>query len=164
MVPGLDLQLRVVIKALHDVVAPALDPANQLAQEQLGLSLATLAFVQSRLPYLHAGSRQQLANAVALATAVADAAQTAKFGAQIASAQALLDDPGSSFPDLEGMRGKLLDAVSAVVEQTPSPHRTAVAKAVIAASKPQFDLARAWSLPAGFELNPEEVPALETLL
>lgn len=39
-----------------------------------------------------------------------------------------------------------------------------VSAAVIAASKPQFDLARAWSMPAGFELDPVEVPALEMLL
>jgi hypothetical protein len=58
MIISLDLQLRVVIKALREVVAPALDPANELAKEQLGLSIATLAVVQARLPYLHAGLRQ----------------------------------------------------------------------------------------------------------
>lgn len=165
MVPGLDLQLRVVMKALRDVVAPAVDPANQLAQEQLGLSLATLAMVQSRLPYLHAGSRRELTNAVALATAVAKAAETARLDEQIASAQALLDNPDGLFTDLESTRGALLAAVSALVEETQDPpRRTAISKAVIAASKPQFDLVRAWSLPAGFEPDPEEVPALETLI
>jgi hypothetical protein len=40
----------------------------------------------------------------------------------------------------------------------------AIARAIIAASKPQCDLARAWCLPAGFELHPGEVPPLAELL
>ena len=42
MVPDADLQLSVVIKALSEVVAPAVDPANRLAVEQLHLSIATI--------------------------------------------------------------------------------------------------------------------------
>lgn len=165
MVISLDLQLRVVLKALREVVAPAVDPTNQLAAEQLALSIATLAMVQSRLPYIHAGSRQELSNAVTLATVVVNAAETTKLQGQIASAQALLENPGSTLTDLESTRSKLLTAISTLVEETQDPaRRTAVSAAVIAASKPQFDLARAWSLPAGFELDPVEVPALETLL
>ena len=165
MIISLDLQLRVVMKALREVVAPALDPANHLAEEQLGLSIATLAMVQSRLPYIHVASRQEVSNALTLAEAVGNAAGTTQLDDHIASAQAVLDNPSSTLDDLQSARGALLTAVSTVVEQAQDPaRRTAVSTAVIAASKLQFDLARAWSLPAGFEPDPDEVPALETLL
>lgn len=165
MVISLDLQLRVVLKALREVVGPAVDPANQLAAEQLALSIMTLAMVQSRLPYIHAGSRQELSNAVTLATAVVNAAETTKLHDQIATAQALLENPGSTLTDLENTRSKLLNAISSLVKETQDPvRRAAVSAAVIAASMPQFDLARAWSLPAGFELDPVEIRALEALL
>jgi hypothetical protein len=36
------LQLKAVIKAMTDVVLPALDPKNQLAQEQANLCIRTL--------------------------------------------------------------------------------------------------------------------------
>ncbi|NDK91451.1 hypothetical protein GYA93_17985 [Gordonia desulfuricans] len=41
--------LRAVIKSLRDVVAPAVDPGDPMAQEQLALSLGTLEFLHSRL-------------------------------------------------------------------------------------------------------------------
>jgi len=74
MIPDADLQLSVVIKALRDVVAQAVDPGNRVAAEQLQLSIATLGLLKARLPLLHQCARRELANAISLGEALAAAA------------------------------------------------------------------------------------------
>lgn len=161
MVPDADLQLAVVIKALRDVVAPAVDPANKLAIEQLHLSIATIGLVQRGLPLAHARARRELLNAVALADAVTAAGGTL----DVAAAGAALADPAADEPRLDEVRRALLAAVEgAVAAAAGTPRETAVARAVIAASKPQCDLARAWGGASGFEVEPDALPALEDLL
>lgn len=161
MVPDADLQLAVVIKALRDVVAPAVDPANKLAIEQLHLSIATIGLVQRGLPLAHARARRELLNAIALAEAVADAGGCADHG----PAQAALADPAADEARLDGERRDLLAVVEAAVAAAAGTAReTAVARAVIAASKPQCDLARAWCAPSGFEVEPDALPPLDELL
>lgn len=161
MVPDTDLQLAVVIKALRDVVAPAVDPANKLAIEQLHLSIATIGLVQRGLPLAHARARRELLNAVALAEAVAAVGSPIDGGA----AQAALGDPAADEPRLDSERRALLAAVEgAVTAAAGTTRETAVARAVIAASKPQCDLARAWCAASGFEVEPDALPALDDLL
>src|SRR3546814_16465351 len=69
MIPDLDLQLQVVIKALQDTVMPAVDPAHRMAIEQLGLSIATLSMVRERLPLAGLREWQDPAHALALGRA-----------------------------------------------------------------------------------------------
>jgi hypothetical protein len=162
MVPDIDLQLRVVIKALRDVVLPAVDSGNRLALEQLHLSIATLGMVEARLPLAGSRLRAELANAIALA----EAADAAALAAPLSAAKAVLEDPRADGRDLEIHKARLLTAVSTLVDGAPGDGARAdsLARAVVAASKPQFDLIRAWCLPAGFEPDPNEVPPIERLL
>jgi len=161
MVPDAELQLAVVIKALRDVVAPAVDPGNKPAIEQLHLSIATIGLVQRGLPLAHARARQELLNALGLAEAV-----TAAGGAvDDAAARAALADPAADEARLDAVRRAVLVAVEqAVADAAGTARESAVARAVVQASKAQCDLARAWSAPAGFEVEPGAVPALEALL
>ncbi|KQX24245.1 MULTISPECIES: hypothetical protein [unclassified Sphingomonas] len=159
MQPDPDLQLRVAIKALRDVVMPSLDPENALANEQLQLTLATLEMVRSRLPMVHEVARKELENAVDLARSV-DPEET--IAGMIASAEELLGDSASTTSAIDASRISLLDEVSKSLNcVTDSERRMVLARSVIAASKSQCDLARGWSLPGGFERDPQEVPILE---
>lgn len=162
MVPDIDLQLRVVIKALRDVVAPAIDPGNRLAAEQLHLSIATLGMVEARLPLAGRRVRAELANAIAMA----EAADAAALAAPLSEARAALENPRADGRDLEMHKARLLTAVSTLIDDVPEDgaRTDSLARAVIAASKPQFDLIRAWCLPAGFEPDPDEVVPIEGLL
>jgi hypothetical protein len=162
MVPDIDLQLRVVIKALRDVVLPAVDSGNRLAVEQLHLSIATLGMVEARLPLAGRRVRAELANAIALA----EAADAAALAAPLFAAKAALEDPRADGRDLEMHKARLLTGVSTLVDEAPGNGARAdsLARAVVAASKPQFDLIRAWCLPAGFEPDPGEVAPIEGLL
>jgi len=162
MIPDPDLQLSVAIKALRDVVAPAVNPADAVAVEQLHLALATLSMVRSRLPFIHAVARQELANALLLAAAVDT---QGRIGELIAQGREMLENPAITTAEIDVIRGSLLDAVSNHIVSISDPDRQkSIAKAVIAHSRPQCDLARAWSLPAGFEPDPDEIMAIERLL
>lgn len=53
MQPGIDLRLRTMMKALADVVMPAIDPGNRMAQEQAGIILGSLDMLREQIDYAH---------------------------------------------------------------------------------------------------------------
>lgn len=161
MQPDPDLQLAVVIKTLRDVVLPSLSADNSLAVEQLHLALATLDMLRSQLPLIHTVARKELENAIGLAHAVKDEA----VGPTIARAEALLRDATAGTQAVDALRAALLEEVSDSVNRVVgADERKETARAVLAASKAQCDLARAWSVQGGFERNPEQLPALDSLI
>ncbi|MFW2830315.1 hypothetical protein [Sphingomonas sp. ID0503] len=160
MIPDLDLQLQVVLKALRDTVMPAIEPAQRMAVEQLGLSIATLAMVRARLPYAAAREWQDLSDAVALAKAVA----SDRLARSITHGEALLAKVCPEPRALTAARQAILTEVSAEVNDAQGDRAEALMRIVIEKSKPSTDLARAWSKVAGFEPDPAEVPELESLL
>lgn len=162
MVPDTDLQLQVVLKALREVVMPAVDPANGVALEQLHLAIVTLDLVRSRLPLRHARIRQELRNARALAGEVSAAGGGGGLAEAILEAETLLLDPEANEATLDATRLRILSAVEDAVAVSNGDR--AIARAVIAATRPQTDLARAWCLPAGFDVDPQDLPALDSLL
>jgi hypothetical protein len=162
MVPDADLQLAVAIKALTEVVAPAIDPADRLAIEQLHLSIATIGLVRNGLALQHRRARRELANAIDLAEAVATAGAPAP--ASLNEAHGALEDATRDEAALDAVRRELLEQIEASVASTAGmPAEQNVARAVVAGSRAQFDLARAWCQPAGFEVKPG-LPSLELLL
>src|SRR3954452_4273924 len=54
----MDNALGAAIRALEEVVAPAIDPADPLAAEQLVLVIDSLRFLRERLDHLHDRARQ----------------------------------------------------------------------------------------------------------
>ena len=163
MVPDAELQLDVALKALREVVLPAVDPANGVAIEQLHLAMMTIGLVRERLPLRHRRARQELRNALDMAERLAALGAGGEAVASLAdAARGLLADPAADEAALSTVRCALLAALEAVV--AASGGDVAIARAVVAASKAQTDLARAWCLPAGFEVGAEDLPALDTLL
>ena len=90
-----DTGLAAVLKALNDI-APALDPADYLAQEQLRLSVDYIAFLRRRLDLLHGRERFDLSHQVALAEillAHLPAEATGAIARELGPARAALEDP-----------------------------------------------------------------------
>ncbi|MCK9285355.1 MAG: hypothetical protein M0P39_13860, partial [Rhodocyclaceae bacterium] len=54
------LQVQTVIKAMTDVVLPAVDPNNKLAQEQARLVIGMLHLVMQRQPLMYRYDRDEL--------------------------------------------------------------------------------------------------------
>ena len=60
-------QLQTVIKAMTDVILPAVDPNNKLAQEQAGLVIAILNLIAQRMPLIYRYEGEELARFLELA-------------------------------------------------------------------------------------------------
>jgi hypothetical protein len=171
MVPDLDLQLQVALKALRETVAPAVDPANKVAIEQLHLSIATIAIVRDRLPQARRFARRQMTDALALADSVARAARTdpsidlAALDAALATGEALLVDPDAETADFEASNAIVTEATLAVINAAQnSAAIAAIDAAVLRASAPGIERGRAWFLSAGFEPDPTAIRPLAALL
>lgn len=171
MVPDFDLQLQAVLKALSDTVAPALDPANKVAMEQLHLSIATIAMVRDHLPLARRFARRQLEDALDLARAVAEAARAdpaigvAALDIAVAVTPALLTDPTADTADFEAGSATLTAATLVVINAGQnSAAIAAIDAAVLQASRPAIERSRAWFLSAGFEPGPTVIRPLTALL
>ena len=167
MIPDSDLQLRVVIKALSEVVAPAIDATDRVAIEQLQLSLATLSMLHSRLPLERRRVSKELAHAINLATATGQALgeSPAILSAALPTARAALQNVDCDTANLGALRRVLLSAVSACVDELEQPAlRRRIGRAVVVASEPAIELASAWCAQAGFEADPARLGSLDHLL
>lgn len=171
MVPDLDLQLQVAIKALRDAVAPAVDPGNRAAVEQLNLTIATLGMVRERLPLAHRLARRRLADALALADALIAAAavdpglRVAALADEVAGGRAALASPETDTAMLEGSYDRVNQATVALIAAAQGgPARAAIDRAVWQGSAPVIETSRAWCLPAGFEPDPKAVRPIADLL
>ena len=52
MTPDIDVRLQSVIKAIEQVILPALDPNNPLAREQAALAIGHLHMIRGQWPYM----------------------------------------------------------------------------------------------------------------
>jgi hypothetical protein len=171
MVPDLDLQLQVTIKALTDNVMPAVDPANKMAVEQLHLTVATLTMVRSRLPIARRFTRRSLEDDIAMLDSlhglmpVADTAQADALANATARARTLLADPEADTNALEDYRTILAEITVSIIRELQSgPAAAAVESLILDATRRSIERRRAWCLPSGFEPYPSRIPAIEALL
>lgn len=169
-------QIKAVIKAMTDVILPAVDPEHKLAQEQARLCIGTLQLVLNRLPLDFAFQRDELERFLALARALANAAasqpaagealaelsQTAEKGADVLQrAQA---DPA----ELETANFDLREKIGALVPRLYANAELAeledVSNLLIENAGEQLVRDRAWLIDQGWEANPDALPPIETLI
>lgn len=168
-----DNALRASIKALNDVVLPALDPADPLAMEQLRLVASFLEFLRGPLPYLHGRNRFELSAYLELGRRLLPEARlcsaevVASLESGIAAGAALLMRADASIDAMQSATAELSAAISALVRVVASADdavRHRVEQAVVSASKPLLDMERSWALPQGFELDAASLPPLASAL
>ncbi|MBD0860331.1 hypothetical protein IA539_03790 [Gordonia sp. zg691] len=167
MIDHSETALTAVIKSLQDVVAPAVDTADPVAQEQLALAVGTLSFLRARLSDLHARERAQLRRAVALgreiAMAVGDAA--GRLGDSAEAGERLLTTAGAADEQLRAVEASIHADVRALLRSGLSNEDTrAVERAVLRNTAERIDFERSWYLPMGFDPDPASVSGLEELL
>lgn len=165
-----DNDFRAAAKALMDVVAPAIDPQNPLARQQLKLVVDWLDFYRSRLPYnqdrerLELGVQLETARAIAIAAPEAASAVLQKAIDAAAKVQAGL---GPRPVEVREVTAQLEDRISAVVRQSAAfdaPARRNIERIVVRDTKHLLDAQRAWFLPQSIEPDPDAIPALEAAL
>jgi len=171
-----DLQIQSMIKALMDVVLPAIDPANKLAQEQARLVIGTLALMSKQLPLqfrfdcdelerliaFSAELQQQSANAGSVATQCAALAEkTAAAADVLGRAQA---GPAKVLNAVRELRAASGEVISAVFREADEATQDRVQRTVLAMSAAQLLRDRAWLLSQNWEPDPAAVPSIESLL
>ena len=165
-----DNDFRAAAKALLDVVAPAIDPQNPLARQQLKLVVEWLDFYRSRLPYNQDRERLELAVQLETAQAIASVAPTAAvtaLRAAIGAAATIHAGLGPRPVEVRAVTARLEDEISAVVRLSPGfnePARQSIERVIVRDAKVLLDAQRAWFLPQGIEPDPEAIPPLDVAL
>ena len=168
MTPDIELQLQVIVKSLKDNVAPAIDKDNQLAQEQMHLSLAALQFTIEHLPFVHAYLQKDLENNIQLAKKMMALPcckpWESKLLAAVSIADEAINNPKKGFIELQQESRSLREVVCSIVSETADTDEALdVYALVLTDSAGNLEMGRAWNKSKGFEPNPDEVPELHTL-
>lgn len=166
-----ELQLESMMKAMEDIVLPAVDPDNRLAQEQARLVIATLRLVAQRGPLAWHFERDELARYVALAKQLDERANAgdAKDGAVLDDLRAatrhgadVLDRARAAPAELEQASYVLRARVGALVEwareNADGDQYAQVARAVLDNAEVELERERALVIDIGFEPDPEDLP------
>jgi hypothetical protein len=165
MVPDIDLQLQVAIKALRDAVSPAVDPADKVATEQLQLVIASLTMARERLPVERRMVRRLLEDDMALARRIAATVpDDGGLSDRIEDAQAALCDPELGTSELASIRAKLTEKSASTIASAGPAGLSALAPVVVDGSRVALARLRSWCQPSGFEPDSSQVMPLSTLL
>jgi hypothetical protein len=170
------IQIKSALKALTDVVLPAVDPNNKLAQEQGKLVIGLLSLLAQQLPLQYRFDRDELKRLVACAQQLHEAAQggsgtqaalAALTDAARAGSQALFS-AGTTPEELQqavrALRAATGELVTQVHRDGEPACRAAVQSLVLALSKEQLLRERSMLLMQGWEPDPAAIPALTSLL
>ncbi|WLP89063.1 hypothetical protein [Gordonia sp. NB41Y] len=159
--------LRAVIKSLRDVVAPAVDPGDPMAQEQLALSLGTLEFLHSRLDRSDARARFELRARLHLARGlhVVLPSGSVQMAEAMEQAEGLLGNVDAQVAELRAASARLGAVVAQVMaSEVDAEVRTAMETAVLDGSEALVEFERSWYRPLGFDPHPESIRSLDDIL
>jgi hypothetical protein len=145
------LQIQTAIKAMLDVVLPAVDANNKLAQEQARLVIGTLSLVLQRLPLTYRYERDELSRFLALAdtlqgqTKVLPGAQEAlhELATAVEQGEDVLDRARAEPSELEAanfqlrpVRGQPVRHAAARQQHRDRPRQGAAAARALLADRP----------------------------
>lgn len=167
MIPDIQLQLKTVVKSLKDNVLPSVDPSNELAQQQIQLSMATLEMALNNLPVIHGVLRKDLQQhqlmAQAMLAVVSKPENQTRLRELMANTEACLQDPTQGFTELQLAARKLRAGIGTVIADSDSD-AVQVERVVLEHCEASLNLGRALNKPTGFEPAPEQVPSVQSLL
>jgi hypothetical protein len=160
--------LRAAVRAMNDVVIPAIDPRDPLAVEQAKIVARLLDLVEQRIDLSHERARFEASHYLDVAMAIRD--DTAVYSPMLAAViddetaavGAILADPSASTVTVRDAATMLAELVSASVRagrNAPAGRRTE--HAVLSAAGELLTAQRAWFLPQGWESDPSIIPTPE---
>lgn len=171
-----DIQIQSMIKSMTDVVLPAIDSDNKLAQEQAQITVAMLQLMQKQLPLAFRYDRDELARLQTLGEELAeharggDRTETAAETLEASSEHALgvLDRARAEPTELQDAIKLLRADVGTLIQtlfQEGDPNSRALARSmVLNATADQLLRERAWLIEQGWEPDPEAIPPIKELL
>jgi hypothetical protein len=166
-----DVALKSVVRALSDVVAPAIDPNAALAKEQLRLAVEYLNFAITRVDHLYERAafelRQHLEMAKAVRQVVAGLPVAAVLDSPVVHGENLVSVTSLRIDDLRQASTALAAGITTVIrelEASDKQLRSDLGRTVAVATKDRIAFERSWYAPLGIDPNRDEVPELQVLL
>lgn len=171
-----DIQIQSVLKAMNDVVLPALDPNNPLAQEQARLCMGMLALMAERLPLQYRFDCDELARLLALSSRLQQLAEAHRLAPEPMStlvektrvAADVLDRARAEPSEVLGAIRALRAATGRLIQVASTEGRADevgdLERLVLDASKEQLLRDRSWVVGQGWEIDPAAIPSIETLI
>jgi len=175
------VNLASTIRALVEVVAPAVDPHNARAREQLNLSVDHLSFLLERIDHLHERHYFELRHRFELASTLLAETKDEQFGAREALRRVLedcIDQIGASEEQAQtGMalampipiatlRHCLAEMSVAIADMVragqtlSSDARDRIERCVLAQSGASIAFERVWYVPLGFDAHARDMGTL----
>lgn len=162
-----DIQLKTAIRALSEVILPAVDSSNALAVEQTQVVIGLLELMAARLPRQFQYDCDELARLLVLSRSLpaaddgALATAVAHGGEVLARAQC---GPQELVEAIRALRAASGAVIGALYRDGDAGTRALVSAQVLAHAEQQLLRERAWLAPQGWEMQPHSVPAIEDLL
>jgi hypothetical protein len=165
--------LQAAVRAMEEVVIPALDPEHPLAREQAHLVARYLALFSQRLNFIGARNRFELQRYLEIARDLQGDARTVSAAIGEALDRAIADgmalhDEVSALPSQWQAAARELAAVLTALVRTVSTgdpiQRRRIEERVLDGSRQLLEMQRAWFLPQGWELDPDALPQIQALL
>lgn len=170
-----DIGLKSVVKALIDTVAPAIDPSDHLAKEQLKLAASYVDFVRQRLLLLHSRERYDLEHYLGLSRQFLDfgppeaSAAVGALRSAVAACLPLAANPTVPTTRIRAATLELAHAVAGIVQaahgewESPDLVRR-IDRAVLEATEDKLEMELLWFQPIGFDPSPRKDKTLEDFL
>ncbi len=165
--------LRAAVKALTDVIAPAISKSDPLALEQLRLVTESLEFIRSRLDdayardYFDLNHHLEMAGLLkAMALPLTESSQ-ALLNRTVDLGDAVSHTPGAPSRDIRTATAGLAAAARLIVREAstmPADYRDKVERCVLSASRSRIEVDRAWFQPMGFDPEPGDQSPLSDVL
>lgn len=171
-----EVQIAAMMKALADVVIPALPPENKLAVEQANLVVGMLNLMKLQLPVQFRFDRDELQRLVETAdslnaVATSDAGTAAaieRIGEPRQRARGALErcqaGPDELYASILELRAALCELVDVCAGSADAAARERIETVLMSMSKAQLLRDRALMKPQRWEPDPAAVPDIETLL
>lgn len=152
MIPSIDDRLASVVRALTDIILPALPPEAGLAIEQSQLAIGHLQIIVAQLAAAPAHEQEEADDARALASALL---AKGEGGAQTRTALATLKGAVAVEDSARDDRVAIHGAIDALVRATSvdgaAVFRAALGTIIVAHQTPRTIKDRAWFAPMGFD-------------
>jgi hypothetical protein len=170
------MKIQTAMKAMTDVVLPAVDPNNKMAQEQARLVVGMLNLLAETLPLAYRYDLDELERSVQLANTLRQqtggiASGAESFASLTASAEAgqdVLERARAEPVELENavfdLRAKIGALITSTYGKADASLRHDLTAAVLTTVKEQLVRERVWVLSQGWEPDPASLPSIETLI
>jgi hypothetical protein len=166
MTPNPNIRLQSLVHTLEQVIFPAVDPANSLANEQCGLVLAQLRMLIRHMPYIgeyHLMCLEDIRDTIGQLPVASGAHLTIEADAALRRTREEVMETGNPAAAYQAL-GKAFEALlRSAAEDGDTGYRYSLERMAFAFARRQARRERIWFKDAGFDPHPEELPELEQM-